>query len=134
VATGLLTALQIDAAAGLLHNQGIGINTDLIDAVDAYQNTQLIAPLANTIAIGSTGNILTANTIIDLETLAANTCPALSNSVPEDYSELGTQMTAVILNQANLDICGNSVSKLSQALDQVQAYSNQVKITTVVTA
>jgi hypothetical protein len=126
VIVGTLTALQLNAAAGLLQNQGIGINTGLIDAVDAYQNTQLIAPLANTIAIGSTGNILSANTIVDLETLAANTCPALSNSVPVDYSGLGNQMTTVVLDQAAVDICDNDVSKISQAIDLVRAYSSQV--------
>jgi type IV secretory pathway VirB2 component (pilin) len=64
--------------------------------------------------------------IVDLETLAANTCPALSNSVPVDYSGLGTQMSTVVLNQAALDICGNDVSKISQAIDLVRAYSSQI--------
>jgi hypothetical protein len=126
VTVGTLTALQLNAAAGLLQNQGIGINTSLIDAVDAYQNTQLIAPLASTIDTGSTTSVLSPAVITDLETLAAGTCPALSNSVPAAYSGLGNQMTTVILTQAEIDICDNNVSKISQAVGQLQAYSSQV--------
>ena len=76
MATGSLTALQLDAAAGLLQNQGIGINADLTTAIASYEDTTLISPFLNTIAVGSTGNILSANVITDLETLAANTCAA----------------------------------------------------------
>jgi hypothetical protein len=125
VATGSLTALQLDSAAGLLQNQGIGINANLVTAISAYKNTALIAPFLNTIAVGNTGNILSANTVSSVETLAANTCAALSNSIPPKYSSLGNQMTTLILNQATTDICGNNVSKLTQAVNQAQAYTSQ---------
>ena len=125
MATGSLTALQLDAAAGLLQNQGIGINADLTTAIASYEDTTLISPFLNTIAVGSTGNILSANVITDLETLAANTCAALSNSVPPDYSSLGVQMTDVVLAEAAVDICGNNVSKLAQAVNQAQGYTDQ---------
>ena len=123
--TGSLTALQLDAAAGLLQNQGIGISANLTAAISAYEDTALILPFLNTIAVGSTGNILSANVVIDLKTLAANTCAALSNSVPPAYSSLGLQMTTVILNEAAVDICGTNVSKLTQAVNQAQAYTDQ---------
>ena len=123
--TGSLTALQLDAAAGLLQNQGIGINANLTTAVSSYTNTPLISPLLSTIGVGSTGNILSANVTTELKTLAANSCPALSDSVPTAYSSLGTQMTAVILAQAAVDICSNNVSKLAQAVNQADAYTSQ---------
>lgn len=125
MATGSLTALQLDAAAGLLQNQGININADLISAISSYQNTALISPFLNTISTGSAGNILSANVVVDLETLAANTCPALSNSVPPVYSSLGVQMTTVVLAEAVVDICSNNVSKLAQAVNQADAYASQ---------
>jgi len=125
MATGSLTALQLDAAAGLLQNQGIGISDNLISAISSYESTALIAPLLSTINIGSTGNILSANVISNVETLAANTCSALSNSVPPAYSSLGVQMTTVILTEANVDICGNNVSKLTQAVNQAEAFTTQ---------
>lgn len=125
MATGSLTALQLDAAAGLLQNQGIAINGSLIDAIDSYESTSLISPLLNTISIGNTGNILSNSTITSLKTLAANSCPALSDSVPVAYSALGTQMTVAVLDQATVDICGDNVSKLTQAVNQSQAYTQQ---------
>ena len=118
--TSILTPLQLDAAAGLLQNQGISVNANLISAIGSYANTALIAPFLNTLSVGSTGNILSGNVILDLETLAANSCPALSDSVPTAYSSLGTQMITVVLNQANKDICGNNVSKLTQAVNQAK--------------
>jgi hypothetical protein len=125
MATGSLTALQLNAAAGLLQNQGIGINANLTAAIASYENTSLISPFLDTIAVGSTGNILAANVIVNLKTLAANTCAALSNSVPPAYSSLGLQMTDVVLAQAELDICGSDVSKLTQAVNQAQGYVDQ---------
>jgi len=125
VATGSLTALQLDAAAGLLQNQGIGISSNLTSAISAYNNTALISPLLSTIAVGSTGNILAANVVNSIETVAANTCAALSASVPSAYSGLGRQMTAVVLAEAAVDICGSNTSKLAQAVNQAQAYTSQ---------
>ena len=121
---GSLTPLQLDAADGLLQNQGIGINANLTAAIASYSTTPLIAPFLDTLAVGS-GNILSGNVLNTLRTLAANTCPALSNSVPPAYSALGNQMTQVIAAQAAVDICGTNVSKLSQAVDQAQAYASQ---------
>jgi hypothetical protein len=120
-----LTALQLDAAAGLLQNQGIGISNTLTIAIDSYENTALLSPFLSTIATGVSGNILSANVIGNLETLAANTCSPFSNSVPPDYSDLGTQMTNVVLAQAQVDICNNNVSQLAQAVGQAQGYADQ---------
>jgi hypothetical protein len=123
-----LTALQINAAAGLLQNQGIGISNSLINAIASYQNTTLISPFLNTISVGTTGNILSANVVDNLKTLANNTCSSLSNSVPVEYNSLGLQMTDVILAQANIDICSNNVSKLAQAVNQAQVYTDQTSV------
>jgi len=125
--TGSLTALQLDAGAGLLQNQGIGISANLTSAIASYETTALIAPFLNTISTGS-GNVLANSVISDLETLAANTCSALSNSIPPPYSSLGVQMTDVILAEAVVDICGNNVSKLTQAVNQADAYTSQTSI------
>jgi len=124
---GSLTALQLDAAAGLLQNQGIGISSNLTSAIASYENTALISPFLSTISTG-TGNILSANVVANLETLAANTCSALSNSIPPAYSSLGVQMTDVVLAEAVVDICSNNVSKLAQAVNQAQGYTDQTSI------
>ena len=127
MANGSLTALQLDAAAGLLQNQGIGISANLTQAITQYQDTALISPFLNTIQVGS-ANALSAGVIANLETLAANTCSAFSNSIPPDYSSLGVQMTDVVLAQATVDICDSNVSKLTQAVNQAQGYAEQTSI------
>ena len=124
---GSLTALQLDAAAGLLQNQGIGISSNLISAIASYENTALISPFLSTISAGA-GNILSANVVANLETLAANTCSALSNSIPPAYSGLGVQMTDVVLAEAVVDICSNNVSQLGQAVNQAQGYTEQTSV------
>jgi hypothetical protein len=124
MAVGSLTALQLNAASGLLQNQGIGISANLIVAIDSYENTALISPFLDTIATGS-GNILSGNVLGNLRTLAANTCASFSNSIPPAYSALGNQMTNVIIAQATVDICSNNVSKLAQAVNQAQVYADQ---------
>lgn len=121
--TSVLTPLQLDAGAGLLQNQGVGINAGLTTAITAYEDTALLSPFLDTIATGN--SVLSANTISTLETLAANTCAALSNSLPPAYSSLGVQMTDVILAEAAVDICGTNVSKLAQAVNQAQGYASQ---------
>lgn len=127
MATGSLTALQLDAGAGLLQNQGIGISANLTSAITLYETTALISPFLNTISTGA-GNVLANSVISDLETLASNTCSALSNSIPPGYSSLGVQMTDVILAEAVVDICSNNVSKLTQAVNQADAYTSQTSV------
>jgi len=128
VTVSVLTPLQLDAAAGLLQNQGIAINANLTAAIASYADTSLISPYLNTVATGSTGNILSGNVLTTVKTLAANSCPALSDSVPTAYSTLGTQMITVVTNQANKDICGTDVSKLVQASDQASGYTSQSSV------
>jgi hypothetical protein len=135
---GTLTPLQLDAGDGLLQNQGIGVNANLTQAIASYTSTALIAPFLDTIAVGNT--FLTNTVIVDLQTLAASTCPALSNSIPPTYANIGVgnpfisigiananikQMTTVVTNQANVDICGPNVSKLAQAVNQAEGYASQ---------
>lgn len=130
LAISVLTPLQLDAGAGLLQNQGIGINAGLTTSITAYEDTALLSPFLNTIATG--GSVLSAGTINTLETLSANACAALSNSLTPTYSGLGVQMTDVILAEATVDICGADVSKLAQAVNQAQGYTSQT--TTFVTS
>jgi hypothetical protein len=121
VADGQLTALQLNAAAGLLQNQGIAINANLVTAISDYEDTTLLTPFLDTV---SSSNI-TANVRNSLKTLAANTCAALSNSVPVEYTALGNQLTTVVNAQAVRDICGNNVSNIAQAVNQALGYTSQ---------
>ena len=77
----VLTPLQTIAGASLGNNQGVAIATDFTNAISAYTSTTLLSPLFSAL-----GNISAAGlsnvTLNQLETMAANSCPALADSTP----------------------------------------------------
>ena len=126
----VLTPLQLTATAGLLHNQGLSDAT-LSSAVTIYTTSNLISPLANAVSIGSTGNILTSNTISQVITLAANSCPALSDSIPSvNAGSYPTEfITTLLTTTANKYLGNGDLSKFAQAVSVAEGYSgitNQV--------
>lgn len=123
-----LTPLQINSTAGLLQNQGLAPNANFLSAVTAYNSTALIGPFLITIE-NSTGNI-SANIISELETLAANTCAALSDSVPAGYATLTIStnppgFTGLLTTTANTYMGNGDLSKFCQSLSISQVYTTQ---------
>jgi hypothetical protein len=113
----VLTPLQLIAGAGLLQNQGLAVSPELTAAIDAYSNTPVMSAFFEALASDSS-----------LATLAANTVPAFSNSLPTAYANLGTQMSNVILSQSSADFGSGDISKFIQALNLVQAYSQNTNL------
>jgi hypothetical protein len=112
-----LTPLQLIAGASLLQNQGLIVSPELAAAISAYSTTPLMSAFFSALALDS-----------GLATLAANTVPAFSDSVPTAYSSLGTQLITVIQAQASLDAGGGDISKFVQALNLAQAYSQNTNL------
>lgn len=128
--TSVFTPLQLNAGAGLLQNQGLSANAELVTAITAYQSLPLIAPLLNTISVADTGNILSPSNISSLETLGSADCPALSDSVPDNYPSLPTSFDppgfASYIEQTAQTYMGNGdLSKFAQALSIADGYANQ---------
>ena len=126
----VLTPLQLNAGAGLLQNQGLGPNAELITVVTDYNNTVLIAPLLDTISVAEAGNILSPSTIVTLETLGSIDCPALSDSVPDNYPSLPTSndppgFTGLLADTANTYMGNGDLSKFVQALSIADGYADQ---------
>ena len=119
----VLTPLQLTSTANLLQNQGFSAST-LDNAITSYTSTALITPLANTVVVGSIGNILSANVLANVVTLAANSCPALSDSIPAaNAASFPTElMTTLLSNTANTYLGNGDVSKFAQALAIAQGY------------
>lgn len=137
MSTGVLTPLQLNAGAGLLQNQGLGVNVELTATIATYNNSAVIEPLLSTIVIGSAGNvgntILSNATIASLQTLASNTCPALSDSVPAGYPSIavGTSppgFTGVLTTTAATYAGNGDVSKFVQAISIAQGYAVQTNL------
>ena len=117
MATNVLTPLQLIAGASLLQNQGLIVSPELTQAINAYSNTALISAFFDALANDPS-----------LATLAANSVPAFSDSVPAAYSSLGTQLTTVVSTQATDDFGGGDISKFVQALNLVLAYTQNTNL------
>jgi hypothetical protein len=117
MAGNVLTPLQLIAGASLLQNQGLSVSPELSAAIAAYSATPLMTAFFDALALDAS-----------LATLAANTVPAFSNSLPAAYAALGTQMSNVILAQASADFGSGDVSKFIQALNLVEAYTQNTNL------
>jgi hypothetical protein len=117
MAVATLTPLQLIAGASLLQNQGLSVSPELSDAIDVYSNTAVMTAFFDALALDGS-----------LATLAANTVPAFSNSLPAAYANLGTQMSNVVLTQAAADFAGGDISKFIQALNLVEAYAQNTNL------
>ena len=73
------------AGATLSNNQGVAIATNFANAIASYTGTALLTPLFA--ALGNSANAnLSPLTLVGLENLGANSCPALSDSTPASYA------------------------------------------------
>ena len=111
--TSYLTALQLDTTA-----------------LSAYNSSALISPYLTTLANASSAN-LSSGTISTLKTLAANTCPALADSLPAGYATLSvgtTLFTGLIATTASTYMGNGDLTRFVQALNQAQSYADQASI------
>lgn len=117
MAVNILTPLQLIAGASLLQNQGLAVSPEFSEAFGAYSNTAVMTAFFS--ALSQDGS---------LATLGASSVPAFSNSVPTAYANLGSQMNSVISAQATADFGGGDISKFIQALNLVEAYTQNTNL------
>jgi hypothetical protein len=113
----ILSPLQLIAGASILQNQGLEVSPALVASVDEYDNTALISAFLEALSYDSS-----------LATLAANSVPAFSNSVPTAYVSLGNQLTSVVLGQADDDFANGDISKFVQALNLSLSYTETTNV------
>lgn len=89
MAQGLLTPLQLTAAAGLLANSGIKpLPAALTSALSAFNATTLIANFSAAVSYYKAQSFATQATLESLLSIGNTICPALGNSIPA--APLGT--------------------------------------------
>jgi hypothetical protein len=128
MSNGQYSSVMLIATDGLLQNQGIGINLDLLAALYQYNNLPLIQPLIQTIQQGA--GSLQPSTIFALQSIGALTVPGLSNSIPAEYSPtltpyLGTitpGLSGEIISAAYLESGNGDISKFIQAINTALGY------------
>jgi hypothetical protein len=83
-----LTPLQLTAGQALLTNTGLRVNPVVPAAVAAYAGSPLISTFLAALAASS--GILTSANLTALKNLGSQVCPALSDSIPQYFINLGT--------------------------------------------
>jgi hypothetical protein len=89
---GPLSSVMMIASAGLLPSgaadpaigASLDISANLVTVLNQYETLPVITQFTDILTAGS-GNVLAANTLATLQTVAANSLPALSNAIPADY-------------------------------------------------
>lgn len=117
MAGATLTPLQLIAGASLLQNQGLLVSPELTASIVAFSATPVMQAYLAAEALDPT-----------IATLAANSVPALSNSIPAAYSNIGNQMTTVVSTQASADFGSGDISKFIQALNLALAYTENTNL------
>jgi hypothetical protein len=117
MAGATLTPLQLIAGASLLQNQGLLVAPTLTASIAAYSATPVMQAYLAAEALDP-----------GIDTVGANSVPALSNSIPAAYASLGTQMTDVIAAQASADFGSGDISKFIQALNLALAYTENTNL------
>lgn len=125
---GYLSSVNLIAAAGILGNIGgvpISANSTAVSELATYDGLNVIVQFAN---VKFTGNAVLSNTVTaNLNNLASNTFPVVTNAVPSAYiGSLGNTtiggFTDVISTEIN-NIMGNGdLGKFEQVIAQASAY------------
>lgn len=132
---GALSSVMLIASDGLLQNQGLAISGNLTIAINSYNSTEVVSSFTSVLnsAIGNVGPgnaQISSNTLAALQTLAANTLPAVTNTVPTAYyGSLGPfgnaytgGLSGLVSSQAQTEIGDGDLSKFCQIYGIVQSY------------
>ena len=127
----MLTPLELTAGQSLLQNTGLAVNADLTSAVSDFGNLDLISTFHNTITTGNA--VLSSSVMTTLKSLSANTCPALSDSIPSAYTNLSTViatpgLTGVVTIKAAEYLGNGDLTKFVQAFNLLDAHARQVNL------
>ena len=119
---GFLSSVNLIAGAGILGNIGgvpISANTTAVADIASYDALPVIVQYTN---VKNTGNVvLSSSTVVDLENLAGNTFPAVTNSIPSAYTgSLGNTplngFTSLVTNEMNNVLGNGDLGKFEQIL------------------
>ena len=120
--------LMLIAAAGLIQNQGLAVNSELLSEITRYRSISSVAAY-RTVLEDATVSLAPA-TIAELQSLANNVFPALTDAVPGSYTAaFGTLdpsyfagLTGLTLNQANIVMSNGNLGDFVQIYGAAQAY------------
>jgi hypothetical protein len=131
---GLLTPLQLIAAGSLLNNQGIKpLPSTLTSAISTFNNTPLIAAFLSALSYYQTQSWANQTTLSELQTIGNAKCPALGNSIPEDFTTL-TPVTSpggfsgLITQTGNAYLGNGDAGRFAQGFMAVDGFINSTNL------
>ena len=88
---GTYSSVMLIATDGLLQNQGLVISGNLTVAINAYASTTAVSDYLGILSsaaanVGTANDQITSSTFSSLQSLAANTLPAITDAVPASYA------------------------------------------------
>lgn len=86
MAAGPLSPLMLLAATSLLQNQGLSVSGNLVVAINNYASVQPVAAFLQ--VLDQANGKVTGNTLRDLQIIGANSVPAFTDNVPDEYESV----------------------------------------------
>ena len=130
---GPYSSVMLIATDGLLQNQGLVISGNLTVAINAYASTTAVSDYLGILSsaaanVGTANDQITSSTFSSLQSLAANTLPAITDAVPASYANTlpignsATGFSGLVTTQANLILGNGDLGKFAQVYGQCQGY------------
>jgi hypothetical protein len=130
---GPYSSVMLIATDGLLQNQGLVISGNLTIAITAYTSTTAVSDYLGILSsafanVGTANDQITSSTFSSLQSLAANTLPAITDAVPAAYANTlpignsATGFSGLVTTQANLILGNGDLGKFAQVYGQCQGY------------
>ena len=130
---GPYSSVMLIATDGLLQNQGLVISGNLTVAINAYASTTAVSDYLGILSsaaanVGTANDQITTSTFSSLQSLAANTLPAITDAVPAAYANTlpignsATGFSGLVTTQANLILGNGDLGKFAQVYGQCQGY------------
>lgn len=138
MANGIYSPLQLIALTGLLSNTGLAVSTTLSNAVASYNSVPAISSLLSTLSLANSYGLASA-TITQIQTIGANSCPALGASVPTAFANTVTPVQTVatipittaggfaqfVLDTGNKYLGNTNITKFTTVWSATTSYQSQ---------
>ena len=136
MSNGQYSSVMLIATDGLLQNQGINVSGNLTVAINAYANTTAVSSYLDILStafanVGVANDQISTSTFSSIQTLAANTFPAITDAVPAAYAanlvigNATTGFSGLVTTQANLVLGSGDISIFAQVYSLCQGYISQ---------
>lgn len=136
MSNGQYSSVMLIATDGLLQNQGLNVSGNLTAAINAYNSTDAVSSYLGILSsafanVGIGNDQITTNTFSSLQTLAANTLPAITDAVPSNYAgniligNSTTGFSGLVTAQASLILGSGDISIFAQVYNLCQGYIAQ---------